>query len=328
MATNRDIRQGLLDHNTGFRIMFEDAYNNADPGFFANWTERIDANGVQQITLAFLTNTPAWRKWTGAKQHKNLRSYTQTITYDKYEATMSLKRDMVDYDTTGVLGRTLQKWISANVIDVFDQFIAESMDGSSGAGPVGFDGENLYDTGHVHGPSSSATQSNLGAGSNLSHSTLVTAEHTALLWQEENGRPVRPNFNLMRVGPKLKRRAQELLSADRVVTVNTDGTMDTTRSASSTYEIQAASTRSSVWQGDMTLVVDPRVTTYYWDLHDTTKGYKPMILFVTRAPEPIALTDMTDPDRFNHDEYVYSVEADFGVAAGHWYATYRGTGTA
>lgn len=328
MATNLDIQAGLLNHNTGFRIMWEEAYNNADPGPYQLWTERIDANGVQQVTLGWLSNTPIWRTWTGSKVYKEPRSYTFTVTYDQREATLILKRNMVDYDQTGVVNKALNGFIQANITDGYDNFVASQLDSASGAGPTGFDGVALYSTAHPHGPSSASTQSNLGSASNLSHSTLVTAEQTALLWLEENGRPVRPNFNVMRVGPNLKRRAQELLSADRMVIVNSDGDFDTKRSTSSTFDVVGAATRSNVWQGDMTLVVDPRVTTYYWDLHDTQKGYKPMILFITRAPEPIAQTDMTDPERFNNDNYVYSVECDVGVAAGHWYATYRGTGTA
>lgn len=327
MATNLDTRVGLLDHNTAFRVMFEDAYNNAEPGPYGAWTERIDTGGVQRVTAAWLANTPIWRKWTGARQYKEPRSYDLDIDYDKYEATLPMKRDMVDYDNTGVVGRTIQRFVNANVVDGFDQFISTAMDGNSGAGPTGFDGVALYSASHPHAPAG-ATQSNLLAATNLSHANLVTAEQTGMLWVEENTRPVRASFNVMRVGPKLKRRAQELLSADRQVMVNSDGQFDTPRETSSTFSVSGVTTRSSVWSGDMTLVVDPRVTNFYWDLHDTTKGYKPMILFVTRAPEPIALTDMTDPERFENDNYIYSVECDVGTAAGHWQATLRATGTA
>jgi phage major head subunit gpT-like protein len=139
---------------------------------------------------------------------------------------------------------------------------------------------------------------------------------------------VRASFNVMRVGPKLKRRAMELTgSTARTQIINTDGDLDTVRAASSTYEVSGGTAIPNTWNGQYDLVVDERVTNYYWDLHDTRKGYKSMILFVTRAPEPIALTDMTDNDRFYDDDYVWSVECDVGVAAGHWYATYRGTGT-
>lgn len=327
MATNQDLRAGLASHNTLFDIMFEETVNNAVPGPWGAWTEQINAQGEQTINMAWLTNTPTWRTWTGSKVYKNLRNYTLSVTYDKKEATLALKRDMVQYDRTGVLGRTLQKFVSANVTDAYDGFVATSKDSNSGAGPTGFDAVALYSASHPHAPSA-GTQSNLGSGTNLSHSALLTADQTTALWVEENGRPVRASMNVMRVGPRLKQRAMELLSATRTQKIDSDGSLDTTRAASSTYQIVGGSAIPNVFEGTKTLVVDPRVTTYYWDLEDTAKAYKSMILFITRAPEAISQTEMTDEQRFNHDDFVYSVECDVGVAAGHWYGTYRGTGTA
>lgn len=317
---------GLQYHNTAFRIMFEDSLNNAVPGPYANWTETLTAEGEQRITLAWLANTPTWRKWTGGRRYKNLRAYQFTVTQDSWEATLPMPRKMVEHDKSGVVGRTLSAFVQANIVDGYDSFVATEFDGNSGAGPTGFDGVALYSTAHPHAPAA-ATQSNLGSGTNLSHSSLVTAEQTMMLWVEENSRPVRSSPNLMRVGPKLKRRAQELLSADRMQYINTKGVTDLARSSTSTDDVVGGATRSSVWSGDMDLVVDPRVTTFYWDLFDTRQPFKPMILFVMRAPEPVNKTEMTDDERFEYDNYIYSVECDIGTSAGHWYATYRGTGT-
>lgn len=327
MATNLDIRAGLAGHNTAYRIMFEEAYANAKPGLYEMWTERINAAGEQTITAGWLANTPLMRKWEGARHFKNLRNYTQTITYDKYEGTLPLKRDMVDYDRTGVVGKAIGNFVNVNVTSAFDRLVAAQFDASSGAGPTGFDEVALFSASHPHS-STGGVQSNLNAGANLSHSTLAAAEAAGMLFTEENGEPVGVQYDVMRVGPNLKRRAQELTSADRIVKIDSDGGFDTSRAVSSTFNVVGGATRSNVWSGDMTLVVDDRVTTYYTTLLDTSRGFKPMILFVTRAPEPVDQTDMSDPERFNNDNYVYGVEADLGIAAGHWYAAYRLTGTA
>lgn len=327
MGTELDIRAGLEGHNTAFRIMFEEAYGNAKPGIYELYTDRIDAQGEQRITAGWLANTPLMRKWTGARQFGNLRNYTQTITYDKYEGTLPLKRDMVDYDKTGVVGREIQKFVNVNVTSSVGRFVSTEFDKSSGAGPTGFDEVALFSASHPHA-NGGGNQSNINAGANLSHSTLVTAEQTGMLLTEENGEPLGIQYNVMRGGPRIKRRMQELTGADRVVIINSDGDFDTPRETSSTFDVVGGATRTNAWQGDMTVVVDERVTTFYTTLLDTTKGFKPMILFVTRAPEPVDQTEMSDPERFNHDNYIYGVESDFGIAAGHWYAAFRMTGTA
>ena len=53
-----------------------------------------------------------------------------------------------------------------------------------------------------------------------------------------------------------------------------------------------------------------------------------MVLFNSRTPVAISRTDMTDPHRFNYDEFLFGLEGDWGVAAGHWHSCYRLTGTA
>lgn len=326
MSTNLDPRSGLINHNTAFEIMWEEAVRTADPGPYGMWTQDINAQGEQRVTLAFLANYPVFQRWQGAKVHKNLRTYLQTITYEKFEATMSQPRDLVDNDKTGALGRAIQAFANEAMMDVYDSFVSESFDGNSGAGPTGFDEVSLFSASHPHAPSA-AVQSNLGSGSNLNHANVVATEAAGGLFVQENGRPLRISYNICRVGPRLKRRAMELFSTDRVVIVNQKGQFDTERTSSSSDNVEAAATRSNTYSGAMQVVVDHRVTTYYTTFIDNTKGYKPMVLFKVRNPEPITQTEMTDQDRFNLDLYNYSVEADFGVAAGHWYSAYRLTGT-
>ena len=327
MATDLSIRSGLANHNTKFQILWDEAIESADPGPYGQWTQDIDAGGAQSTTIGFLANLPGWVRWRGSKEVKDMRTYTQSITYEKFHSTMAQPRDLVEGDQTGALNAALQSWISQNVTDCYDTFVAESFDGNSGAGPTGFDAVSLFSASHPHAPSG-ATQSNLGSGTNLSHAALRAVEAAGGLMVQENGRPLRLDYNVCRVGPYLKRRALELFSTDRVVIVNQAGVTDTLRSTTSTDDINAAATRSNTFANTMQVVVDHRVTTYYTTFIDTRRGFKPMVLFKVRAPEPISQTDMDSPERFNFDNYMYSVEADFGVASGHWYSAYRLTGTA
>ncbi len=327
MSTNLDIAAALLGHNTSFQILFQDIYGQTDVGPYGTWVEEIAASGQgeQRVTAAFIANTPLLTLWDGARVYGTLRAYTQNIDYKAYAATLPLKRTQVVNDKSGLVNRTLATY-AAGVRSFYDQITAASYDGSSGLGPTGFDDVALFSASHPHAPSA-GTQSNLSASTSLSHAALITAEQTMMLLVEENGNPLRISPNLLRVGPKLKRRAQELTNATRSQMVNTDGITDLPRATTSVASVNGITAIPSVWQGDMTVLVDPRVTDFKWTIQDTTKPAKPMTLFVVRAPEAQDQTDMNDPERFSHDNYVYGLEAEVGVAAGHWAVVHRGTGT-
>lgn len=320
MGTELNIEQGLLNVATAFEAWGQEAYVAGLAGPYGNWTQTINAPaGTNRMELHFLTNTPVMRQWTGARRYKALRHYSQSIKYIDWEATIALSKNLVDTDPAGVVSSLMPQFTSQ--LDAFDSAVATAFDQSSGAGPTGFDGVALFSASHPHS-SSGSTQSNLAAATNLSHANLVAAEYAGALLTQENTRPLNVVYNTMRVGPKLKRRAMELLSAQRTVAIDATA-------AEATASVVAITTRNNTYQGDMTLVVDPRVTTFYWDLIDTTKGpVRPMTLFVVQNPEVVNRTDATDPHVFEHKEYIFGVTGKFSANAGHWYTCYRGTGTA
>lgn len=319
MGTELNIAQGLYSVNMAFRAWASEVYASGQAGAYSNYTQTIESGGEARIQLHFLTNAPTMRKWLGARQFKALRHYSQTIAYDDYEATLALPTSLVDMDQAGVIKSLMPQFLEQ--LDALDSAVATAYDASSGAGPTGFDGVSLFSASHPHS-STGSTQSNLAAGTNLNHANLAAAEAAGLLFTQENGRPCKVNYTTMRVGPQLKRRAMELLSAQRVATYNAAG-------AESAATVVAAATRSSTYEGDLRLIVDDRVSTYYWDLIDDTKGgVRPMVLFMVQPPEVVERTSADDPHVFNHKEYIYGVQGRWGVGAGHWYTCYRGTGTA
>lgn len=320
MATNLSIAQGLFNANQKVIATWDSMYDSAKPGNYTDYTQRIDSEDEMRIELNWLANHPVMRKHLGARQYKNLRHYSQTITYDPYEASFKLKRDWVDHDQTGVVNQAISTAFGYQVGAV-DKAMATAYDASSGAGPTGFDAVSLFNASHPHGPAA-AVQSNIGSGTALSHAALAAAEYAGMLLVHENGEPANVVYTKMRVGPKLKRRAQELLSADRVQTATAASLYDAGAAA------VAAAARSNVFQGDLSLTVDDRVTTFYWDLIDERKEAKPMVLFMVKEPYPVSRISEEDPHVFEHREYIYGLNGEWGVAGGHWLSCYRGTGTA
>jgi len=320
MATELNIEQGLFNFDMAFMAWAQEVYDRGQVGAQSVYTQLIEGDGSPSISLQFLTNSPKMRKWQGARQYKGLRHYSMTVTYDDWEATLPLKTRLVDYDPKGIVNSMLPVFKSQ--VDAYDSAVSAQFFTGSGAGPTGFDAVALYSASHPHA-NGGGTQSNLGSGTNLSHAALRSAEAAALAWTQENGALVYCNFTDMVVGPNLKRRAMELLEANRQIPIDAGGD-------EAAASVIATTTIPNVFQGEYRLTVDPRHTTnYYWTLVDTTKGpIRPMVLFVVQAPTPIDRVDPSDPHRFEFREYIYGVEARFGVAAGHWYTTYRGTGTA
>lgn len=319
MATELNIEQGLYLVNSSLQAWAAEAYDKGQAGSYTEYTQQLDGDGAARIQLHFLTNSPRMRKWTGARQYKALRHYSQTITYDDYEATLALKTSLVDMDVQGVVKSLMPSFTGQ--LDSYDETVGTQFYSSSGAGPTGFDGDALFSTSHPHS-GTGTDQSNLGDGTNLSHAALAAAEAAGALWEQENGRLVRPNFTRMHVAPNIKRRAMELLSAQRVVGLSaSDAEGGTT---------VAVAARNNTFEGDKILTVDPQAgNTYYWTLIDDTKGpVRPMVLFLVKPITVVERTAPDDPHVFEHRQYIYGCEGRWGIGAGHWYTCYRGTGTA
>lgn len=324
MADNASLQAALTGHSTTYRVLVQEEFAKAAPGEYRLYTQEETGGGATTLTHAVIANTPLLRKWVGARQHKEPRAYTASITYDKYESTLDLKRTDVQYDQSGVVAKMLAQHARATV-DFYDRVASTAYASNSDVGPTGMDGVALFSASHPYANSSGGTQSNLSASTNLSHAAILAAETAGHLLTEENGRNMQINFNTLHVGPRLRRRAQELLGADRVVVINQAGTADVGKDGAD--DVNAASTRSNVLYGDYQIVVDNKEDGYIWTLQDTRR-YKPLILFIVRPPEVINRTNMDDPYRFEQDRFLFGVESDVGVGAGYWPCVHRGTGTA
>lgn len=324
MSTNLDIQASLLSANTSYMVGYEGFYSAAMPGAYQAYTEIMKADG-NQITLNWLANHPVLAKWLGPVVDQFLRAYSQTTTMVPFIANLPIRRVLMAYDKTGAVAKAISDFFARN-ISAYDKAVFDEWMSASGAGPTCFDGTALFNTSHPHAVSG-GVQSNIGAGSALSHSTLTIAEYAMRLFAYENGEPMDINPDTLEVGPKLKTRAAELLSADRLQTT-------TNGSAFDSGTIVAAGTRSSVWNGMFKLIVNPRMNAsgtghFMWTLMDLSKpGIRPMILQENRFPEPIVSDSMTAQRRLVNDEFEYRLEGDYGASPGMWAVAYRGTGTA
>lgn len=324
-TTNLALQETLIQSATQFEAAFQEIFRDAQvPGEFSKYTD-VRMGKTIQLMLLVMANHPTMREWLGSRVEKYLRSYSQTITLRTWEATLPVRRILMDYvDSVGTVKDAIDTFVNSTST-AYDEQCSASLDGTSGTGPTGFDGVALFSASHPHGPS--GNQSNIAAGTALSYSAFDAGRAAMAGWRFENGTPARRKATHMRVGVALETRAKEILSAtQRVVAVAADALEAGTRVAATTID--------NVWKGELELIVDPRIPpsgtgAFYWDLFDLRQPkLRPIVLYVGRAPEPIHQLDMDSDRRFNLDELVFGIEGDFAPAAGHWMSCYRGTGTA
>lgn len=321
MATNLDIATALSTANTTHISMGQEIFTGKLPGPWQLWTDQInDSSGLVQNNV--LANDPIMREWVGPRQVKGLRAYTFAIEAKSYEATLSITRQELTRDKTGAVSKKIGDF-NRNGAAEYDRRTAEVLDGSSGAGPTGYDGVALYSAAHPHVNSSSG-HSNLSAV-DWSHANFNTARTAMRNFKNEQGEPMDIEPTHVRCGPDTEQRVKEVLEAkDRI-------SFTDMVAAQTTTAVQNATLMPNVWQGECAVVVDPRVAktnAYYVDIFDLSKPVKPMLLLVERAIEAIPRTDMDDPNRFDNDEFLFGLEGDHVATAGFWQTAYRLQGTA
>jgi len=325
MTTNLDLDAGLQNANTVFQSLRDQLYAEILPGPYQMYSDVIPvATGLWENH--FLSNHPQMRQWVGARQEKAFRHYSEALEAVAFEATLPIKRKLISRDKTGAVGKALGVFARNNT-QAYDRTAAAAFDGSAGAGPTGFDGVSLFNASHPH-VNSGAGHSNIAAGTNFSHAAFTAARAAMRKFKFENGEPAYIVPTLIRVGNDLEQRVKDVLEArDRKVTVDASG-------AEATAAVVAATSIENVWMGELDVLIDQRVGAggsggFFWTLIDARKpDNKPMTLIEERRPVAINRTDMTDPRRFEFDEFVYGLEGDWQVGAGQWMTCYRGTGTA
>ena len=321
MATNTHIQTAFAEANRIHMTLGQDLFAEVMPGPYSLWTTtQTGSSGKYQNN--FLANLPELQRWTGPRDEKSPRAYTQQIDTLPYEATLALKRTDLTRDQTGAVAQAIGDF-NRGQLSSKNRHVADALDGTSGNGPTGYDGVSLFNASHPHVNSGSG-HSNLSAGTNLSHATFNTARSAMRKFLKESGSPFQITPTHMRVSPDLEQRAKEIADAADVIKF-TDMT-----ASDSTTAVQNATAMTNVWRGSVDVVVDNEITsnTYYWDLMDLSKNVKPMILVIERDIEPITRTDMDDPRRWDFDEVLFGLEADYVAVAGFWPLIYRSTGTA
>lgn len=317
--TNQDYLDAA---NKTFETKHQEVFEHdaATPGVLEAIAETVPT-GSEEGEVDFLGAMPVVRKWAGKKKFQSQRAYKHTYALETYEASFSLPRKKVVYDSGGRVGRRISAFMRRNRYwkqkIVFDELVTN---------PTGYDGVSLYSTSHPHGPGGN-TQSNTTTSA-LDVGTLTTALVAGASLRDENSEPLGVSYNLMVVGPNLEKTAVDITGATRLTPIDATGDIDPGASA------VAAAEMPNIYIGGKIgmLIVWPRLVGSYhnhWYLFDTTLGAPAMLLYEGDANgpsgiRPVAKTQYEDDLRFYDDEMAWSLESDHDAVAGAWQATYGG----
>lgn len=247
-----------------------------------------------QITIPGAT--PAWRQFTGTRVRQGARKYSKTIGLKKYDKTLELERESVEYDTDGSTAILMEQHLNDGE-SFWDKMVFESL----GSNPTGADGVSLINDAHPYasggGTWDNKTTSALGFGSY----NTERARMKALL--DEYGEPLNLNPDTLVCHPDDEEIALQIIGANsdvKPVAVGTAGAINTTGIGGSTI--------TNVFRGTATLVLTPRFTSGDWVIVDSR--YAPIFFCVWKEPTVNVVDSMQSHTVVENDVFLYQQLAD------------------
>lgn len=269
----------------GLSKVFSDALQNNECDYKKIATE-IKAN-TMSVDYGWVGDLPNMREWVGDRELKDLSANTYTIQRKKWESTIQVSRDVIEYDNLGIVKPRVQGMAEA-VLAHYDDIVFSLLEKNEAC----YDGKAFFATDH---PVGSETFSN-------SHSLELTRENLLAVRKEmraitnEFGKPLRIVPNLLVVPPTLEGKALEILNAQFV-----NG-----GDSNITYKICDY------------LVCDRLSDESAWYLLDVSKTLKPLILQINKKVEFVALDNPSDENVFMKDAFLYGTRSEDNAGYGLW----------
>jgi phage major head subunit gpT-like protein len=320
MTAYADIGTALATANTTFKAGYEKIFKNDLPGEYRRYTKVIPGNGRKILEIGGLRENPVVRQWTGARQHKAVQAFKNTVTAVPYEATLDFTRSEVQYDSPGIVASRINAFLRETAY-AYDKLAFAKLVSN----PTAVDAVSLFSASHPYATSAGATQSNYSTNS-LTFANFESARIAMESWTQANDEPLQARVTTLLCGPANSRKAMDICDAAlRVVPSNQAGV-----EASSLVVDTAAI--SNVYQGKYTVVVDSRLVgdyAYYWFLLDESRGddEKPIVLLEAMPFTTQQLTDLESSLVFETDKFSYGLLADLGLGADSWQCIYGNLAT-
>jgi phage major head subunit gpT-like protein len=149
-----------------------------------------------QMDAGFFGTAPYPTEWTGSRQHKRLKSYTQSITPKKWEITVDFDVPTLEDDQTGTAKRTASRMVSSAQAFYLKRFADVLALGTGTTLGTGYDGVALFSGSH---PESGTNQDNTHTSAAATGTQPTAAElesaldadfQYALAYTDDSGKPM------------------------------------------------------------------------------------------------------------------------------------------
>jgi phage major head subunit gpT-like protein len=283
--------ESLSDASVAFKTEFARVFKNTLVDYPKIATV-VNANTIS-VTYAWLGDMPAMQEWIGDRVIKDLKAHKYSIEKQRFEATVGMDRDYIEYDNLGLFRPQISQLGEVGKMH-YDQMVF----GLLAKNDICYDGKKFFDN-HVLGDN---TYTNI-SDDELSQENFLKARSYMYSIKGEHGKSLKIRPNLLVVPPALESEAIRIAKADMI-----DGSTNITKGM---VEILV----SSELQSDTE-----------WYLFDTSRVIKPLILQINRKIKFTAMDNPTDPNVFNKAQFLYGIDGEHNAGYGLWQLAYCSTG--
>ncbi len=295
------LTQASLDAlRTTFDMRFQEAYASAAEQLDLLWTEVPSKTKIN--TYGWLAQQLQLREWVGPRVAQNLSEHSYSLENKKFEGTVELDRDDVEDDNLGMFQSVTIPQLAEAVKKHPFRKCFELLATNSYAGPVAFDGKDLFANDHpTFAPVGFDQEYTNVHALALSDENLQTVRATGASIVGEDGQPLEVNYTHLFVSPQKEIVAKKILE-------------------SATYSQDSSATNAidNPMKGVMKVVVVPRLAAVptRWYCADLSRPLKPIIHQVRRNAEFVSRDNLNDPKVFDLDKFTYGVSLRdaFGVS--------------
>lgn len=282
----------------GIRNEFEKARQSYQP--MTSWrkiTTVVDSKASQEKMVLF-GEPGGLRKFNDERQASKFSEYSYVIKNEKYEDTLSIDRDLIEDDQTGMILQKARQFGTRYERDL-DRTVLNHL--GLGRSILCYDGQYFFDTDHSE--KLSGTQSNKLGVSLLDDTTLQVAMQQFAGFKLDNGVEYggRLTHVVVRRGSANAKKAHEL--------------------ANSTFTVEANKGMDNYFRGMFQIVeVDYGITYNDWIAVDASSGIMPVVLTDRTGvenPEFVAL-EKDSSNGFWRDEWTYGLRVRFGLGFADW----------
>ena len=245
------------------------------------------------------------REWVGPRQFANIEMESMRIPNKSYEASISLSREDLIFDRTGLLDNRVRRLTEAYFKGrrkILADMLVQAHT-TTGPGGASYDGVAFFSDSHPN--YGLAAQSNIApSGTALTGTNYDAAVEQMELLVNHKGEPMDITPDTLVIGPKLRSSARDLFQVST----------------------QAQGGANPYFQIIPTIIVEKRITDNSWYLFDTTHAVKP---FVDQQVVDLELASQVSPDDprvFDYNQYAWGIYALFGIGLGMWQTAYRNAG--